>query len=442
MDRVAVEARAFATNRRKSARRALLIVLAAAAVIGGTWKLWQLRRYRQAMAEIKQEMRASRQGHAARKLAELLAWQPDSDEATYLLGVTEQARGQVQAAFAAWERVSPASPFSAPAIQGRMQLLLDRGRLADAEKLIIQAMSDRRADGSRLCPFLGLVYSMQGRVEERQRVIEASWDRLNERGEGASEQAILLLRLHIQVPPIEEVRAYLEQATRSAPDDDRAWLGKAKLAIRDGSFDEAARLLDACVRRRPDDVPVWRAKLDLGLATRRLADVREALRHVPAEDSSSTEVDRLRAWLAAFAGDIEAERRALERLITDCPNDLTALDRLVVIALKDGKADRADELRRKKLEVERLQARYAKLYRRNQTIRDSLEMASLAEQLGQPFEARVFLTIAVSTEPEEPHLRDRLHRANKKVVATQSPAGTLADRLANELDAAERATSR
>ena len=346
-------------------RRVLLLAVVAAALICGGWKLWELRRYRRAMAEIKQEIQAGRHGHAVRKLVMLSAWKPDSDEAAYLLGVCEKARGQAQAAFQAWERVSPGSPFGARAIQGRMELLIERGRLADAEKLIIQAMSDPRIDGSGLRLFLGLVYSLQGRVEEGERVIEACWDRLNEAGEGASELAILLVRLHIQLwretPPVEAVRAFLDQVARSAPEDDRGWLGKAKLAIRVGSYDEAARWLEACLRRRPDDIPVWRARLDWALATHRLADVRQALGHLPVEESTPAQVQRLTAWLAAHRGDLDSERRALERLVAVDPADFAALDRLVAIAEKEGKADRAGELRRKKTEIDRLQARYEKL---------------------------------------------------------------------------------
>ncbi len=268
----AVETRAEAAGRRARARRVLLLAVAAAALIGGACKLWDLRRYRRAMIEIKQEVRDGRHGHAARKLTTLLAWKPDSDEAAYLLGVCEKARGQPHAALRAWERVPPGSPFGARAIQGRMQWLIERGGLAEAEALIIRAMSDPRGDGSKLGLFLGLVYSLQGRIEDRQRVIEASWDRLNEAGEGASEPAILLIRLHMQTPTIEEVRAFLDQAARSAPEDDRVWLGRAKLAIRDGSYDQASRWLDACLRKRPDDLPVWCARLDWAMAIRRLAD--------------------------------------------------------------------------------------------------------------------------------------------------------------------------
>ena len=133
MAETAVETRAEATGRRSRGRRVLLLAVVAAALIGGGWKLWELRRYRRAMVEIKQEIQAGRHGHAARKVAMLLAWKPDSDEAAYLLGVCEKARGQSQAAFQAWERVPPGSPFGARAIRGRMDLLIERGRLADAE---------------------------------------------------------------------------------------------------------------------------------------------------------------------------------------------------------------------------------------------------------------------------------------------------------------------
>jgi enediyne biosynthesis protein E4 len=445
MAQMAVESRAERTGRRSRWRRVLLLAGVALGLICGGWKLLEIRRYRRGMAEIKREIQAGRHGHAARKLVMLSAWKPDSDEAAYLLGVCEKARGQAPAAFQAWERVSPGSPFSARAIQGRMELLIERGRLADAEKLIIQAMSDPRGDGSKLGPFLGLVYSMQGRVEESQRVIEACWDRLKEMSEGASEKAILLVRLHIQLwretPRVEEVRSFLDQVTRSAPEDDRGWLGKAKLATRVGMYDEAARWLEACLRRRPDDLPVWRARLDWALATHRLAVVRRALGHLPVDESTPAEVQRLIAWLAEFRGDVDSERRALEQLIALNPADLNTLDRLVAIAQKEGKSDRADELRRKKIEVDRLQARYEKLYKRNQTIRDAPEMASLAEQLGQPFESKVLLTIAMATGPETRHLRNQLLRNSQAVSTTQSRGGRLRELLAQELDAADRATT-
>jgi tetratricopeptide (TPR) repeat protein len=444
MAQMAVKAGAKQTGWRSRLLRALLLAILAAGLIGGGWKLWELRRYRRAIAEIKREIQAGRNGHAVRKLVMLSAWKPDSDEAAYLLGVCEKARGQALAAYQAWERVSPASSFGAQAIRGRMELLIERGRLTDAERLIIEATADPRFDGSEVRLFLGLVYSLQGRVDEGKRLIEICWDRLNEAGEGASDRAILMVRLHIQLwretPSVEEVRSFLDQVARSAPADDRGWLGKAKLAIRVGRYDEAAKWLEACLKERTDDLSVWRTRLDWALATHRLADVRQALSHLPVKGSTRAHVQRLTAWLAAYRGDLDSERQALECLIAINPCDFDALDRLVAIAQKEGKADRAQELRSQKTEGDRLLARYDKLYKRNQTIRDAAEMASLAEQLGQLFEAKVLQTIAIATELQHRQRRDPVVRTSGDV--TQAPRGTLADVLARELDSADRGAIR
>jgi tetratricopeptide (TPR) repeat protein len=300
-------------------------------------------------------------------------------------------------------------------------------------------MSDPRGDGSKLGLFLGLVYSLQGRIEDRQRVIVACWDRLNAAGEGASEQSILLVRLYIQTPTTAEIRAFLDSVARMALEDDRVWLGRAKLAIRDGAYDEAARWLDDCVRRRPDDVAVWRARLDWALATRRLADVRRSLGHLPVAECTPAEVQRLTAWLAAFRGNLDSERRALERLVEVDPADLAALDRLAAIEDEERKPERIGECRHRKEEIGRLQARYEKLYRRNQTLRDANEMAGLAEQLGRPFEAKVFMTIAMA---EGSMHRDPTVRSVQHVPSAHPRSGTLAELLAEELAAADRAKAR
>jgi thioredoxin-like negative regulator of GroEL len=252
---------------------------------------------------------------------------------------------------------------------------------------------------------------------------------------------MLLVRLQIQTPSIDEVRAFLDQVARSAPDDDRGWLGQATLAIHDGSYDKAARLLEACLRRRPADIPVWRARLDWALATHRLRDVRRSLEHLPVSEANPAQIQRLIASLAACCGDQVAERQALERLIAVDPTDFAAFDRLVAIAGKEGRADLAAQLRRHKTEIQRWQARYEKLNKRNQTIRDARELASLAGRLGRRFEAKVFGTIAIATEPDHPELRDQLVPPGQDLPATQRPVGNLAELLAEELEAADRATT-
>jgi enediyne biosynthesis protein E4 len=389
------------------------------------------------MAEIQEEIQAGHHSAATQKLIAFLSERPDSDEASYLLGTCQKARGRDPAAAEAWARVPPGSPFAARAIQARMDLEVEAGRLADAERLVKQAMDDPRFDASSLSLYLGPIYWLEGRIAEAMRSIEARWSVLNERGEGASEKAIFLLRLHIELRrnprSVEEVRAFLDRSGLSASQDDRVWLGKANLAIRTGANDEAERWLNDCLRARPEDVPVWRARLSWALATNRGAAVEEALKHLPVEASTPADVPRLAAWLAARRGDRAAEQRMLERLLAADPADLAAIDRLAELAVEQGHADRANELRQGKAGLDPIQARYQKLHQRNQPFRDAVEMTRLADRLGHRFEARLFATLAVAAEPDRDDLRRELVRLNQLDRAIHGAGRTLFDAVAEML---------
>jgi thioredoxin-like negative regulator of GroEL len=417
-------------------RRWLAISLAAGLVWGG-WVWWTDRNYRDAIMQIELEMANGRFGTAARSLTKLLARWPDCDEAAILLARCEQERGRSEPAAKALARVEPGSVFSHKAILGRMRLAHDKGQLAAAEQIVNAAAADPRNDGSHARFLLVPIYSQLGRLDEAERLIEERWEHLNETGEGASETAIDLVRMHIQLAfkpnPSKDARAYLELAAGLAPDDDRVWLGRANLAIRTGAYDEAERWLDACLKRRPEDVPAWRARLSWGIATDQLDVVREALKHLPAEDLTSAQVHRLKVWLAAKRADIAIERQELEHLLAEDPADRTALDRLARLAEKAAQPAQAADLMRKKVEIDRLRARYEELYDRNQPIRDAEEMASLAEQLGRKFEARVFLTVAISEEPERDDLRQNLQRLISQRSNRAAWRGrTLAEVIAHE----------
>ena len=60
-------------------------------------------------------------------------------------------------------------------------------------------------------------------------------------------------------------------------------------------------------------------------------------------------------------------------------------------------------------------------------------MARLAEQLGQRFEAKAFLTLAVANDPDRVELRRDLDRLNQRADTTEEPGRTMADLLALEL---------
>jgi predicted Zn-dependent protease len=418
---------------RRRRKPILLLTLVVCGLLWSGWNWREGRRHRLAIAEVKAEIREARYGTAARKLDALLAREPDWAEAVYLLGTCEQARGRGPQAAKAWTRVPPGSAFGSRAIQGLMDLEVQAGRLADAERLILKAMDAPRIDGSGLPLYLGPIYSLQGRHEEAERAVEARWDHLDASGEGASEKAINLVRLYIELRqepiPTEAVDAFLDQAGRQAPDDDRVWLGKANQAIRVGSYDDAARRLDACLSRRPEDVPVWRARLKWAIARDRVAEVLRAAKHLPARESTPGEVHRLAAWLAARRGDLPYERRALERLHEADPADLAALDRLGGLADKEGQPARAAAFRREKADLDPITARYQKLYRRNQPRRDATEMARLAGRLGRWFEARAFLTVAAAAEPDNDTLRHDIQTLNKRARIADQGGRTLADLL-------------
>ena len=123
----------------------LLAFLCGAGLVSGGWAWWNDRRYKNAMEEIESAIVVGRNGIACRNLEKLLSWKADPNgEIAYLWGSCELARGRIQAAGAAWARVTPGSAFSEKAIEGRMHLLQESGQLAlEAEQLVA-----RRRPGS------------------------------------------------------------------------------------------------------------------------------------------------------------------------------------------------------------------------------------------------------------------------------------------------------
>jgi tetratricopeptide (TPR) repeat protein len=414
-----------------------ILVLALVAAVGLIWCGWTWRESRirrAAIAAIEAEIAANRHAIAARSLTQLIAQGPDDDEANYLLGVCEQARGRDEPAAVAWARVTPGSSFFARAILARMSLLTATGQLAAAEQLIVDAAKDPRCNPTALRILLVPNFSEQGRDEESQRLVEKRWEYYNEIGEGASEQAINLVRLYVDLRskpmPIDVVRASLDKAAKRAPDDDRVWLGRANLAIRTEHSEEAQRWLDACVERRPDDVPVWRARLNWAMATSRGDVVRQALTRLPASECDNAQVSRIQAWLAAKQGDQLTEVRSLERAVAAEPADLAGLERLAELAHQRGEPARAVELRRHAAEIDRLIIRYQKLHERNQPIRDSTVMGQLAEKLGRPFEAKAYLTVAAAQSLNRDGARRDLERVSRLSAQPTNKGRSIAETLA------------
>ena len=409
----------------------LMVILAVAA--WAAWMWWADERYRRAILVVELEMANGRFGIAARELTRLAQQYPHDGEVAILLGRCEQERGRFQAAAAALARVEPGSPLAHKAILARMRLLHDQGQFAAAEDLINQVADDPRSDRAHVRVLLVPIFSQLGRSDEAKALLEDWWERLNERGEGASERAIDQLRMHIELDlklnPVNAVRAYLQEAGNRAPDDDRVWLGRANLAIRTSNHAEARRWLDRCTERRPHDVPVWTAWLNLGLASNQAELVERALAELPASSASPAQKHRLTAWLADHRGDHETARReTLLQLDVDA-TDPAAIDRLTRLAEDSRGAARVDELRDRKVEIAQLLARYQFLFARNQPIRDAEEMAGLAQRLGRDFEARAFLTVELAEDPDRGDLRQNLVRLSSVSKPSEERGKTLADVL-------------
>jgi tetratricopeptide (TPR) repeat protein len=198
-------------------------IIFATAIVWAGWAWWADRRYRDLITAIELEMANGRFAIAARDLTSLLEHEPDSDEAAFLLGRCEQERARTEAAAKAFARIAPGSAFAHKAILARMRLFHDKGQFAAAEQLINEVAEDPRSDRAHVRALLVPIYSQLGRLDEAQRLLEDWWEHLNETGEGASEPAIDQVRMHIELAfrpnPVENVRAYLDQAHRLAPDE-------------------------------------------------------------------------------------------------------------------------------------------------------------------------------------------------------------------------------
>jgi enediyne biosynthesis protein E4 len=403
------------TARNQGYSRLLLAFLLGAGLIAVAWAGWRYWRYRSAMDEVEAEIIAGRYSIACRDLETLLAWASDPNgRMLYLLGSCELARGRSPAADKAWARVVPGCAFAQKALESRVHLLAESGQHAAAERLAREAAVDPRNDGTALLVLLVPLYREQGRLDEAEQLIVARWKHLNTLREGALEPAIKLVREHVELTlrpePAETTRAALERAAELAPDDERVWLGRANLALRTGDHDQAERWINACRQRSPDDVPVWHAFLRWGIAAKKTDVVTLAISHLPANELNAASFHRTNAWLAAQRSDIASERRELELLLEADHTDLTALTRLAELAEKEHQPAKAAELVRTKAQITRLIARYRNLHDRKQPIRDAEELARIAEQLGRPFEARVFLTVAISEDPGRIDLRQNLAR--------------------------------
>ncbi len=410
-----------------------IVAIVASLAAWGIARAVEDRKCRGLLAEALREMDAGQYRSAQKHLSDVLARRPGWDDARYHRGVCEQAQQQVQAAWDDFERVSPDSEWAGWSDVRRSRIALDRGRFAQCEDLLVRAANRPGPHVAEAQWGLVLLLRMQGRNDEARRGLQAGFDRM-------SSAVITLQRLYkldVDPFPIEGIRRTLDRALQQAPDDDRVWLARANLAIREGDFEEARRRLDRCLARRPEDPAVWRMRLDWALAANRPDEVRRILPHLPADDEPEGRALTLRAWLAARRGDHPAERHALEAKIKLDQGDAPARERLAELEQEAGRTAEARALRAAVRSIEHDRWEYARQLVAPDPQAHAGELARLAGRLGRSFDAERWASIAagsrgrnvVSTPSGHPVSRERTAATHRT---------TLADLVLDDADRTDR----
>lgn len=396
-------------------RRRTWITCLALTLVASVWGGWRVVvgwRHREGMERVQRLMDRDRQFEAARRWLDQVPsrWSNDP-EVLYRLGVCEHAAGDIQSALATWSRIGTddASPFFLRAGLAHARTLVgDLGRFSDAESLL-EALRKRPGAQDEVRHTLSELYYWEGRRDAVRRLIEDGWRSAND--------PVVELSNHWRVDNavilVEVIRAEVEHAAELAPEDDRVWLARARLAMQDGRFDVASDWLRRCTSRRPEDPAVWRARLDRARAVDDLAEARMAVTHLPADLFTEDEQLDLRAWLASHRGDLTTERLALERLIALVPGETQAFDRLATLMWDGGQRDQARDYRRRKSELDAAKDRYRYLIDGKITPPLFSELGRLSESLGRRFEATGWWTLRSAFSPTDRSARDALARLRK-----------------------------
>jgi tetratricopeptide (TPR) repeat protein len=312
------------------------------------------------------------------------------------------------------------------------------GRLADAERWFLTAARKPAGGPGAAVKKLAEVYWLEGRLDEVRALAEELWREADRQGSHREAQAMLQfhLALGLNPLPVDRIRSALDRAIERAPQDDRVWLGRGYLALRDGRLDEAQSWFDACRRRRPDDPVVWRARLEWAMAADRVDEAREVLPHLRADAFGPARLHEIKAWFASRRGDAGAERRALEQAIATDPGGVGVLERLAELAAREGRAPDVARLRRRKAELDEALHRYRTMFREDDPRGSTAGMARLAETLGRRFEALGLWTVVRELAPDDAEARAAIARLGRAEPAPAHAGRTLAEVLAGEISSA------
>jgi hypothetical protein len=277
----------------------------------------------------------------------------DRGEVSYLTGVCYRNLGKHEVALASYRSVPSGSAFEVGARSGEAEFLLLNWQFRAVEDLLLPLRARGKPDQKQVLQLLVRLGRMEARFDEVR-----AW--LQE-GMAYAEDPIGLLRqlwsLDRGAVATDGLRNNLEQALAWTPDDDRVWLGLARVDILDGHLEAATRWLTCCQERRPGDLATQRALLDRARLADRTDQVAGILAGPLASALSPLKRLAMQAWLAGHL-DADAERRALQCWLEVEPSQPTALEQLATLAAEAHDLGLAAALRRRKNAVDRALDRY------------------------------------------------------------------------------------
>ncbi len=237
----------------------------------------QAQRLRAELAQVQQMMDKGRLAVARKMLAEMAERWPSDGQVLVLIAQLRGDAGTTGPRLAAWGRVPVSDPNFVRAAESHGSLLINQGRFAPAETLLLDALG--KAPETNRYPLLralARLFRLEGRYVDVSEVLTAAWSSAAE----PSEVLQSLWQNDTEPVPVDGWNVFLDEADQK---DDRVWLGKARHALLTGRFDEAQTWLGRCLKRRPDDPSVWLACLDLAVATEETGRFWEAAERISAE---------------------------------------------------------------------------------------------------------------------------------------------------------------
>jgi enediyne biosynthesis protein E4 len=385
-----------------------LVLLALGWTLFGQFAAWN---ERGELRLAQQDIARGQLGAAHRRLAALTA-RPGAlgGAADYWMGVCEALSGRPDAALRAFARLPGGYPFDPVGAYHEAKSNLTQGKLHPAERRLEQALARGGSGLDRVRDLLGDIYQIQVRFDDATALVRASLADANDPIRVLKE----LSNLEMDRLPYDGLKGALEKAGQLAPEDDRVWLGKGRLASESGRWDEAREWLRRCGRGR-DDAPVLVAWIELARGSGRPDEALDAARQLGPGRLELEQRLELQAWLHKQGGDTRAESSILEQWLRIDPEATRALERLAELSQRAGQFDRVADLRRRKADVERALEAYRLLLWREQPIREveRLELARRAESAGRRPEARALYTWALLADPDSLPVREALGRLDR-----------------------------